>query len=201
MTAAQLATYFPEPGSVTPPGGFRSQGSAGHSPAAGPASGPLTPGDSVGKPVSPGGKFNRAALPGLGWTGGCRAGGTPTCATAPRAARQHCGVMTGKSNHPLGEWSLGSASGHNHTKNSKCKTVGSKGLPMACFTPPGPLRPAGPPQGDQMGYLYLGSGHRVQENQHRHQGPCQDAVLDLPEAEQECHAEGQQVQPWKRRSS
>ena len=36
-----------------------------------------------------------------------------------------------------------------------------------------------------MGYLYFGSGHGVQENQHRNQGACQDAVLDFPEAEQE----------------
>ena len=67
MTTAHVATYFPEPGSAMPLGGSQLQGSAGHSPAAGLALDPLTPGDSRGKPVSPRGQFNRAALPGLGW--------------------------------------------------------------------------------------------------------------------------------------
>lgn len=40
------ATYFPEPGSAMPLGGPQLQGSAGHSPAAGLALDPLTPGDS-----------------------------------------------------------------------------------------------------------------------------------------------------------
>lgn len=63
--------------------------------------------------------------------------------------------------------------------------------------PPEASRPLA--RGEQTGrYLHLGSGHRVQEDQSGHQGPGQDAVLDLPEAEQERHAEGQQVQPWKR---
>lgn len=44
-------------------------------------------------------------------------------------------------------------------------------------------------------YLGHGPSYRVQENEQRHQDPSQDAVLDLPEGQQECHAERQQVQP------
>lgn len=47
-------------------------------------------------------------------------------------------------------------------------------------------------------YLHPGSGHGVQENQGGHQGPSQDAILHLPETEQECHTEGKHVQPWER---
>lgn len=53
--------------------------------------------------------------------------------------------------------------------------------------------------GARMGwYLHIGSGRGVQENQHGHQGPGQDAILDLPEAQQERHAEWEQVQPWEK---
>lgn len=78
MTTAHVATYFPEPGSAMPLGGSRLQGSAGHSPAAGLALDPLTPGDSRGKAVSPGGQFNRAALPGLGGMQSAELAGAPT---------------------------------------------------------------------------------------------------------------------------
>lgn len=44
-------------------------------------------------------------------------------------------------------------------------------------------------------HLGLGPGHGVQEDKQGHQGPGQDAVLDLPEAQQEGDAERQQVQP------
>ena len=76
ITTAHVATYFPEPGSAMPLGGSRLQGSAGHSPAAGLALDPLTPGDSRGgsEPRRPIQQGSSARLRG---DAECRAGGSP----------------------------------------------------------------------------------------------------------------------------
>lgn len=52
------------------------------------------------------------------------------------------------------------------------------------------------PRGRRWQYLHAGPGHGAQEDHQGHQCARQDAVLHLPEAEQEGHAQGQQIQPW-----
>lgn len=118
----------------------------------------------------------------------------------PHALQEVNAVNAGGSHHPPGKVTRQCLGPQSH-REPKCKMVGSRGPPHGILHPPGPPEAGGSPSGRQMGYLYFGSGHGVQENQHGHQGACQDAVLDFPEAEQERHAEGQQVQPWERGSS
>lgn len=60
--------------------------------------------------------------------------------------------------------------------------------------------PAGPvaSKGRCEAHLYWGPGNGVEQENPRDQHPSHDAILDLPEAEQERHAEGHKVQPCKR---
>lgn len=47
-------------------------------------------------------------------------------------------------------------------------------------------------------HLYWGPGNGVEQENPRHEHPGHDSILNLPEAEQECHTEGHKVQPCKR---
>lgn len=59
---------------------------------------------------------------------------------------------------------------------------------------PGPAMPTG--TGEP--HLYGGPGNGVEQENSRNQHPSHDSILNLPEAEQECHTEGHKVQPCKR---
>lgn len=110
-----------------------------------------------GKPVSPGGWFHRAALPGFWWMGSAElAGARPMAPPRPHALQEVNAVNAGGSHHPPGERSLGSASGHSHTESQSVRWWDQGVHPTAYFTPLGPLRQVGPPQGGRWATCILG---------------------------------------------
>jgi len=70
----------------------------------------------------------------------------------------------------------------------------------SCTPPPRCLAGLAKSKGRCEAHLYRGPGNRVEEENPRDQHPGHDAILDLPEAEQERHAEGYKVQPCERDS-
>lgn len=125
----------------------------------------------------------------------CRAGGSPhpmAPPTAPCTTGEQRAVNAGRSHHPPGERSLGSTSGYNHAE-PKCKTVGSRGTPHGILLP-GPPEAGGSPSGSPDGLPVFWVWPRVGESAQTG-APARMPSLDFPEAEQERHTEGQQVQP------
>ena len=75
---------------------------------------------------------------------------------APCTTGEQRAVNAGGSHHPPGERLLSSASGHNHTESQSVRQWDQGVHPMAYFTPLGPLRPVGPPQGGRWATCILG---------------------------------------------